>query len=249
MRTTYNVYCDESCHLAHNEGEVMAFGAVWCPQEKAASIFQRIKELKVKHKLTPTFIKNSFHKPRFEIKWNKVSSRKMAFYNDLIDFFFDDDDLHFRILIVPCKSKLRHTEFRQTHDSFYYKMYFNMLKAILEPEHNHNIYIDIKDTKSIDRVNQLTEVLRNNHYDYSKQIIKRIQQVHSHEVELIQLCDFLTGAVAYANRELNTSKAKAEIIEKIKGKSKYSLLKSTLVRESKFNIFVWHPEIKGGTNE
>jgi hypothetical protein len=250
MRDEYNIYADESCHLMHNEGDIMAFGAIWCPKNKARLIFERIRELKVKHELTPSHKKYSgYHKPRFEIKWNKVSKTKQIFYEDLIDFFFDDDDLHFRVLIVPNKKGLDHNLYNQTHDQFYYKMYFDMLKVILNPQHSHNIYIDIKDTRSKEKVDHLAEVLRNNHYDYSKQIIKRIQQVHSHEVELIQLADLLTGAVAYANRNLNTSKAKLSLVEKIKTKSKYSLSKSTLVREAKFNIFIWQPSLKGGENE
>ncbi|MBU7577090.1 MAG: DUF3800 domain-containing protein, partial [Flavihumibacter sp.] len=152
----------------------------------------------------------------------------------------------FRVLVVPDKKILDHKLYNQTHDQFYYKMYFDMLKVILNPEHCHNIYIDIKDTKSNEKVNKLAEVLRYNHYDYSKQIIKRIQQVHSHEVELIQLADFLTGAISYANRNLNTSKAKTELLERIRSRSKYSLNKSTLVQEFKFNIFIWKSSIQGG---
>jgi hypothetical protein len=114
-----------------------------------------------------------------------------------------------------------------------------MLKVILNPENGHNIYIDIKDTKSKEKVNKLEEVLRNDKYDYSKEIIKKVQQVRSHEVELIQLADFFTGAVSYVNRNLKSSKAKNLIIEHIKQRSKYSLTKSTLIREEKFNIFIW----------
>ena len=34
MPRTYNIYCDESCHLEHDHLGVMALGAVWCPAEK-----------------------------------------------------------------------------------------------------------------------------------------------------------------------------------------------------------------------
>ncbi len=43
-----------------------------------------------------------------------------------------------------------------------------MLKAILNPENSHHIYIDIKDTKSKEKVHKLEQVLRNDKYDYSK---------------------------------------------------------------------------------
>ncbi len=126
-------------------------------------------------------------------------------------------------------------------DTFDYKMYFSMLKVILNPEYAHNIFIDIKDTKSREKVHKLEKVLRNDKYDYSKEIIKKVQQVRSHEIELVQLADLFTGAVSYINRGLNTSEAKMELIEHIRHRSRYSLLKSTLIKEKKFNIFLWVP--------
>jgi hypothetical protein len=121
-------------------------------------------------------------------------------------------------------------------------MYFGMLKAILNPSVAHYIYIDIKDTRSREKVHKLEQVLRNDKYDFSKEIIKQVQQVRSHEVELIQLTDLLVGAVAYINRGKNESNYKNELIELIKHRSRYSLVKSTLLRESKFNIFIWEPQ-------
>jgi hypothetical protein len=232
----------------HNDGNVMVFGAIWCPKAKSDEIYKRIKDLKLKHGLKPNHVKiKAFHKPRFELKWNKVSKTKLAFYRDIVDFFFDDDDLHFRCLVVPDKSALDHAAFNQTHDQFYYKMYFKMLKAILSPGHAHYVYIDIKDTRSNEKVEKLAEVLRNSAYDFSSQIVKRIQQVHSQEVELIQLADFFTGAIGYVQRGLKESKAKLELIERIKQRSRYSLTRSTLSRELKFNIFIWgHTKIGGG---
>ena len=29
----YTVYCDETCHLEHDNIKPMALGAVWCPKE------------------------------------------------------------------------------------------------------------------------------------------------------------------------------------------------------------------------
>lgn len=249
MNETFNVYCDESCHLQSDGHEIMALGSVWCPESKKTEIFERIREIKIKHNLRPHHNKNKhFHTPEFEIKWNKVSNTKLEFYKELIDFFFDDDDLHFRVLIVPNKKNLELEKYNLTHDGFYYRMYFDMLKVILNPEYGHNIYIDIKDTKSTQTVNKLTEVLRTSHYDFSNQVVRKIQQVRSHEVELIQLADLLVGAVSYVHRNLSGSKAKVELIEKIKHRSKYSLTKSTLVKERKFNIFIWKSSYVNSSN-
>ncbi|MBI1185251.1 DUF3800 domain-containing protein [bacterium] len=248
MREIINIYCDESCHLENDKEKVMALGAVHCPASKKSEIFQRLSELKKKHNLIPKNKKNpNDNRTYYELKWNKVSLAKINYFKDVIDYFFADDDLHFRVLLVPDKSKLDYEKFNHTHDTFYYKMYFSMLKVILNPEKAHHIYIDIKDSRSREKVHKLEDVLRNDKYDYAKEIIKKVQQVRSHEVELIQLADLLTGAVSYVNRGLTDSKAKNILIDHIKHRSKYSLTKSTLIREQKFNIFLWESSKYGHT--
>ena len=243
MKPTINIYCDESCHLQNDKEPVMVIGAVYCPIEKKEEIFERLYSFKLKHNLIPKNKKNdNENRTYYELKWNKVSKSKIEYYKDVINYFFDDDDLQFRVLVVSNKSAIDYEKFNHTHDTFYYKMYFGMLKAILNPENSHHIYIDIKDTKSKEKVHKLEQVLRNDKYDYSKEIIKKVQQVRSHEVEILQLTDLLVGATAYVNRGLANSKAKNELINLIKHRSKYSLTKSTLLKERKFNVFIWEPQ-------
>lgn len=230
-RMEYNIYCDESCHLEHDGIKPMAIGAVWCPKEAKDIIFTRLREIKVEHGL----------KPHCELKWNAVSQSKLAYYKDVMNYFFDNQDLHFRVLLVRDKSELNHAAYHQSHDSFYYKMYFDMLKNIIEPTSSYNIYLDIKDTRGQDKVNRLLEYLRTTKYDFDRNVIRKIQQVRSHEVELVSLADFLIGAVTYTHRGLTTNSAKLELIEMFKRRSGYSLMNSTLYREDKTNIFIWRP--------
>ncbi|MGH2493461.1 MAG: DUF3800 domain-containing protein, partial [Ktedonobacteraceae bacterium] len=175
----------------------------------------------------------------FEIKWLKVSRAKRTFYIDLVDYFFDDDDLHFRALIVPEKSRLRHQDFSQDHDSWYYKMYFDMLKVLLVPQAEYRIYLDIKDTRGADKIRELHDVLCNNMYDFERKIIKRVQIIRSHEVEQLQLADLLIGIIGYANRGLETNQGKLALVERMRHRSGYNLTKSTLLREDKVNLFRW----------
>lgn len=231
MSHLINIYCDESCHLEHSQQNIMVLGAVWCPHDEAKEIFKRIRAIKEEHNL----------KKDFEIKWTKVSSAKLAFYKDLLNYFFDNKGLHFRCLVVTEKSRLRHNDFAQDHDIFYYKMYFELLKVIINPYNNFNIYLDIKDTLSANKIMKLQEVLSNNLYDFNRSIIKQIQTVRSHEVELVQLADFLIGIVAYANRKLETSPAKSNLVKHMREKTGYTLTRSTLLGEDKTNIFCWRP--------
>ncbi|MCH7499998.1 MAG: DUF3800 domain-containing protein [Nitrospinae bacterium] len=233
MSQTFNIYCDESCHLENDNQKVMVLGAAWCPLDKAREIANRLHEIKARHNLNP----------KFEVKWTKVSSAKIQFYLDWMDYFFDDDDLHFRALIIPDKTKLRHKDFEnQDHDTWYYKMYFNMLKVIFGPTDQYRIYLDIKDTRGASKVKKLEDVLCNNLYDFSRDIIKRLQLVHSHELEILQLADLLIGTVSYANRKLKDNKGKVQLVERMKERSGYSLEKTTLYREGKLNLLSWNAQ-------
>jgi Protein of unknown function (DUF3800) len=229
MSDLLNVYCDESCHLENDGHQAMVLGAVWCPREKVPEIALRLREIKTRHKLASSF----------EIKWTKVSPAKASFYVDIVDYFLDDDDLHFRALIVPDKSDLRHEQFGQTHDDWYYKMYFDLLKVIIEPSHKYRIYLDIKDTRGGARVKKLQEVLANANYDFHRSIVKGIQLVRSHEVQILQLADLLIGAVSYVNRGLSSNAGKVAVADRLQKRSGYSLTRTTLLREEKVNLFRW----------
>jgi hypothetical protein len=237
MSEVFNVYCDESCHLEHDHQKAMVLGAIWCPLDKSREIAVRLREIKQKHGLTP----------QFEVKWTKVSPAKTRLYLDLVDYFFDDDDLHFRALIVPDKSKLQHDAIPgQDHDTWYYKMYFDMLKVIFRPDARYRVYLDIKDTRGAEKTAKLHEVLCNNMYDFSRKVIERVQLVHSHEIEQLQLADLMIGAISYLNRGLQGSRAKKALVARIRERSGYNLTKTTLYREDKVNLFSWRAnEVQG----
>ena len=234
MNKTYNIYCDESCHLENDSKRFMVLGAVCCPVDKAREIAVNIREIKSKHGV-------SVHR---ELKWSKVSPAKIAMYLDLIDYFFDNDDFSFRGLVAD-KSVLNHGQYNQDHDEWYYKMYFSMLKVLFNRDSRYFIYMDIKDTLGGQRINTLRDVLRNSQYDFSNEIIQRLQIVQSHHIEQLQVADLLIGALSYLNNIIaNTdqlSSAKVELIKRIKLRSNYSLTKNTFLTERKFNLFYWKP--------
>ena len=202
-------------------------------QEKLKEINHRIREIKRRNGVSE----------RMELKWTKISPAKVDMYKDIINYFFDDDDLHLRAIIVPDKGKLDHQKYHQTHDDWYYKMYFTMLKVIFAPQDCYEIYIDIKDTNSYRKSQKLLDVCCNSMYDFSHRIIKRVQPIRSDEVEIMQIVDLLIGALGYINRNFpdgfQKSAAKQEIIDLIKEHSGYSLKRTTLLREEKCNLFVW----------
>jgi hypothetical protein len=234
MPQVFNLYCDESCHLENDHQPVMVLGAVSCPEEKSREIAVRLREIKAAHGFPPGF----------EIKWSKVSPAKQDFYLAVLNYFFDDDDLHFRAWVAH-KAGLRHADFGQSHDDWYYKMMFGLFEPLLTPDARFRVYLDKKDTRSSQKVAKLHDVLCNNLYDFNRLIVERVQVVESHAVEQLQLADLLLGAVGYINRGLNQSPGKTALVARIRERTGYTLLRPTLLKEAKFNIFIWRGQAGG----
>jgi predicted nucleic acid-binding protein len=228
--TEYNIYCDESCHLEHDRQPIMVIGGVWCPKNRVKENSERIRDLKNKY--------NS----RGELKWVKVSESRQDYFLELVDYFFTTPYLNFRCIVVDNKSKLDHKYFNQgSHDSFYYKMYFYMLRHILKSEYRYNIYLDIKDTRSAQKLVKLKEVLCNNVNDFTQQMIRNLQNIHSHESEVLQLADLLIGAISYHNRNLSDNITKKKVIERIMQYTGQDLRHSSPPWVNKFNLFIFSP--------
>jgi len=227
--SAFNIYCDESCHLENDGQPVMALGALTCPTDQARALSLKIREVKRKHKLADNF----------EIKWAKVSPAQADFYLDLIELFFVTDYLSFRGLVVPNKEVLRHEAFQQTHDKWYYKMYYLLLRPIPKTGNEYRIYLDIKDTQGERKVRELEQYLKSGVGDFTGEVIAGIQQAHSRELAAMQLTDLLTGALSYLHRELDSSAAKLALIERIKQRSELTLKWSTAPGRKKFDLFVW----------
>lgn len=236
-RPILNLYCDESCHLEHDRCPVMVLGALACPATQARAVAADLRAIKDRHHLHRR--QHAGHRDAFETKWTKVSPAKQAFALDVIDYFFANPHLAFRAIIVPDKTALRHAEFGQDHDTFYYKMQFRLIEFMLRPGMRHHIYLDIKDTRSAAKMAKLHEVLCAARYDHMQEIVARVQTVRSHEVEQLQLADLLIGAVGYVNRGLAGNAGKLAVVERLRQRTGSSLIASTLMRETKFNLFRW----------
>ncbi|MBA1159646.1 MULTISPECIES: DUF3800 domain-containing protein [Bacillus] len=230
------IYCDESCHLEKDKSDVMVLGAIGIDSRYLKEIYEDIRQIKINHGLDSWF----------EIKWTKVSKGKIDFYIELIKYFFNTPSLSFRGVVATGKDELDHSIYNgNDYDTWYYKMYYLLLDPFTLPNNNYRIFIDIKDSRGGKKVKKLHEVLCNNKYDFNKEIIEDIKQIHSHESEVLQLCDLFIGALSFFHRGLylhsNSSVAKKAMIEKIKEMSGWPLNHSTSRAESKFNLFIWQP--------
>jgi hypothetical protein len=235
----YNIYCDESCHLEHDHQPIMGLGAVMCPLGHLAGANSAIQALKIKHKA------------RGELKWEKVSASRLPFYEELIDYFFQEPALRFRGWLVERKDRLNHDFFNSgDHDSFYYKMFYYLLEPLVqwpqpgEEARTYRIYLDIKDSRSRLKVRYLGQVLRRRKRDTSKILVSRVQSADSRYLHLMQLTDFLLGALTYHNRPAppKPNPAKLACVRRIQGLSHFTLLRGTPPWEQKFNFFTFTPQ-------
>lgn len=228
----YNIYCDESCHLPHDNADLMVIGGISCPKEKAESINKAIRDIKVK---------NGVYKFA-EIKWTKVSKSKYKMYEELVDLFFDTSYLTFRAVVALNKSHLNYEKFHLSHDDWYQRIYYLTLREVIDIGNDYHIYVDIKDTKGSQKIYQLKNVLNNVVGYFYDETVKNIQLVRSDQIQLLQLADLFIGAVSYSNRGLNSNPAKLKLIKHIEEKSNRVLTKSTPKSEEKINIFKWLPK-------
>src|SRR5208337_2635436 len=59
MPETFNIYCDESCHLEKDRQKVMVLGAVWSPSAQVTELARAARRIKQAFRLAPDF----------ELKW------------------------------------------------------------------------------------------------------------------------------------------------------------------------------------
>lgn len=228
----YNVYCDESCHLPHDDSPVMIIGGISCPSNHVKELTNEIFKIKRRHGVYKFA----------EIKWTKASPSRIDLYKDLIDLFFDDSFLKFRAVIATEKKNLSLEKFNLTYDDWYQRIYYLLLREMISVGKEYCIYNDIKDTKGNEKVDLLKDVLNHTLYDFYDDTVKRIQLVRSDQIQILQIVDILIGAISYENRNLHGSDAKIELINYIEERSGRPLLYTTPLSEDKFNLFRWVPK-------
>lgn len=222
MNKTFNIYCDESTHLIHDGHPYMLLGyiSIAYPQIRIAK--NEIKTIKERHNYAD------------ELKWTNVHDATYKVYAELIDWFFMND-LEFRVVIVD-KSQINESRKDYTFNDFYFRMYFQLLHTKVDFQNTYNVYMDIKDTCSSDKLKKLKKIMSLN------SSIGRIQFIRSHESVFIQLADVLMGAINY-NLRIEKGDvsgrviAKRKIIERIKKHSNISLNSTTPLSRKKFNLF------------
>ena len=95
----------------------------------------------------------------------------LEYFKKIVDLFLDTQDLQFRAVVVD-KTKLNHEQFGQTHNEFYYKMYYYCLIRLVDTQAENYIYIDKKDTKGTNKIRKLKEIISRKNHDFDQSKIR-----------------------------------------------------------------------------
>lgn len=220
----YVVYCDESRHDGAEQNRFMSIGSLWLPRGKKPELTKQFRALRESVGL------------KGEVKWSKVSEKKLEAYRKLVDFFFDQPDLRFRVIVVD-QSKVDVYRFHAgDRELGFYKFYFEMLEKWIEPGSRYLVLLDFKRDEGADRHGTLRRVLENT--TKGKAWIDDLTVIDSHESPLAQLNDLLTGAVAATWCGLRQGGAKEKLTAYITKRRGASLKTATAGPGlCKFNLF------------
>lgn len=169
-----------------------------------------------------------------EAKWNKVSPSGFAFYCALVDYFFNQEELSFRAIVIDT-ARLDLARYHQSDAELgFYKFYYQLLTHWIRPDARYRIFCDDKVNRDTQRLPELRRVLAN--ANRSAEIVS-LEAVSSHQVAAVQLCDLLIGATQWRfNSQGGTSRAKSELVSRIESHTGRRISR-TAYQESKFNIF------------
>jgi len=220
---SYVIYCDESCYDLTAHHRFMAIGGLQLPRSPKPEISHKLRLLMRSLKL------NS------EVKWSKVSDKRLKDYQKLVDFFFSRTELSFRAIVVE-QAKVKMELHGQDRELAFYKFYYEMLEKWLLSGNEYLILLDYKNNKGANRYKTLKTYLER--YLRGKAWIFDLTVINSKETPLAQLCDLLTGAVAAAWNQPVPESAKESLTKYIASQiGRHTLRLSTPLSETKFNIF------------
>jgi uncharacterized protein (UPF0248 family) len=220
----FEVYCDESSPEVlwdKKANKFLVLGSIWIPSDYRKEFKDSIKQIKTKYNY------------RNEIKWNKVCPSNLAFYLELIEYFFSTDNTRFRAIMVEAE-KVNMIKFHNDDSELsFYKFYYQLLHHWILDFNDYSIFIDHKVNKDFSRIHKLKDVLSKANLFSS---VENVQALPSHELVGIQLADLLMGALNGKVNGKTTSEAKHTVIKKIEeflGKE----IAPTPKAEINFNVF------------
>ena len=220
---SYVIYCDESCYDLTAHHKFMSIGGLKVPLTNKAELSHELRSLMRSCKLNA------------ELKWSKVSNKRLDDYKKIVDFFFEYSELTFRAIVVE-QAKVKMDLHGKDKELAFYKFYYEMLEKWLTEGCEYLILLDYKSNRDADRHKTLKTYL--DRYLRGKAWIRDLTIINSKETPLSQLCDILTGSIAAAYNRIRKGAAKETLANHIAYRAGLKTLRtSTPLTAEKFNIF------------
>lgn len=220
----FEIYCDESGIEALtdiNAHSYIAIGSIWMPSDYRVFFKEEVKKIKEKY---------SVHG---ELKWNKISPKYYSLYKEIIDYFFNSQQLRFRIILIDSQ-KVNHQRYNNLDPELgFYKFYYQLLHHWIYDFNNYNAFLDLKVNRDKNRLSNLGSTLNSS----NRLANITVQGLPSDESLGIQLADILTGLVNAKFNDTITSQAKIDLINHIENTYLGKKIAPTYNSEKKLNIF------------
>lgn len=231
---SYEIYCDESRQELFYDKDKTSFGyvligGIWLDAAQRARVKSDIKGIRAQ---------NGLHT---EFKWTKVGESGYSFYSDIIRYFFNEDALKFRTIVLKNNELDAITFHNGDNELMFYKFYYQLIKHWIEDGNTYRIIVDLKTNRKKDRLKTLQRYLQSSNLAAN---IEFVQALPSNEVDLIQLADLLLGAVGASFTGHIESGNKLKLLalaEELRG---HPLHYSTNRYFQKFNVFRCHPGMR-----
>lgn len=218
------VYCDESrpetIFSQNSVDRYMIIGGIWVNRSERKKVKNKINYLKKKYEI------------HGEVKWTKVSPMSLEFYKEVLNYFFENENLRFRCIVVD-SHKLDLKKYHNSDGELgFYKFYYQLLNKWIEGNEVYRIYLDNKSNKDGNRLHELKSIL--NKVSFSS--IESVLSVNSNESIFVEIVDILIGAVGYKYNNCGRSEAKNTLVEIIENNIG-GPISGTAPTERKFNVF------------
>lgn len=220
------IYCDESRPELFVSREsrtgYSVIGSLWMPASFREKFKEDIRQLRTQHGTWGEF------------KWKKVSPSRLSFYRSLIGYFFSQEELRFRAIVVDAAGLDLGRYHGSDAELGFYKFYYQLLTHWFQPGQAYRVFCDDKVNRDTQRLPVLQRVLQHSNSDSQ---VRSVQAVDSHQVVAVQLADILIGATQWQfNGRGGTSCAKATVVADIESALGHQI-RRTWFSERKFNIF------------
>jgi hypothetical protein len=218
-----HVYCDES---RQTQDRYMVFGGIVVHATAVDPFNQAMSLWRVAQNM------------HAELKWVKVSDRKLAEYKSLVDIFFSlagKNQLHFKSVVFDTAQIDYATYHKGDKELGFYKFFYQFLlhsfgSYTVEKNRRTLVFLDQRNTKQ--KLSTLCAILNRGirkKYHCARDVIRNVQAVDSKTSDLMQIADVLMGAIGYQNNDCHlrpeARKAKIELATYIANKAHLMSLK------------------------